>query len=126
MGLIEIDGPKALALLSEAVEAKGADYVYPRADYDGCSYVRDGAPSCLVGDALHRAGLSMAVLTMIEAADYEDGDTAIGVVCRVSAELFGFAVSDEALRALETAQMKQDFGVPWGEAPESAKRAVGV
>ncbi len=126
MGLIEIDGPKALELLAEAVEAKGEDYVYPRGDFDGCSYVRDDQPSCLVGHALFRAGLGVDVLRALDVGDYGDSDSAIGEVCKVSADLFGFAVTDAAERALRVAQASQDCGVPWGEALEAAKKAAGV
>lgn len=130
MGLIEIDGPKALELLQGAVDEKGPEYVYPQGD-EGCSYVREGRPSCMIGVALSRAGVSVDVLRVMDRGDWADpsgepGDSAILIACEVSAELFGFSTDDAAEVAFDQAQRMQDNGGTWGRALEVAREAVAL
>ena len=57
--MIEITYSKAVELVTASVKDRGEDYVYPPAVLgDTCSYFKDGIPSCLVGDALSRTGLT--------------------------------------------------------------------
>lgn len=61
MTVTEIDVPQTLVLLQQVVAEKGADYVDPNSDSTGLSvceyFTPDGAPSCIVGHVLAKAGL---------------------------------------------------------------------
>lgn len=106
----------ARALLKQAVELKGADYVYPPSGGGGaCNYLeytggsrRTGkptGPSCVVGHVLVAKGIPM-----LDIAPHE-GDSAETV-----ARLVG-AFRDEIVGgALSEAQSVQDNGDTWGEA----------
>ena len=109
---IEIDVARALNLLEIVVEKAGEDYVYPGAQYY-CSYVEDGKPSCLVGRALHLAGLGVG-----ELADMDDAwPPTIDEVTLPE----GVNVTPEARVVLRAAQKEQDWGKTWGEALAVAK-----
>lgn len=123
--MIEIDGPRALALLTEAVNDKGTDYVCRL-----CEYERDNQPACLVGYALYRAGVSADTLVSMDlpndgCGDYE-GDSAIASLSTISPEYFGFQLDELAVVAFSTAQNRQDNGRTWGEALEEAARSVAA
>lgn len=112
--VIDIDADRALALLREVVDEYGHDYVYRQVAHrlpDGrskpmCVYADDGRPSCLVGHALHRAGVTVAELDRMLGQIGEDDDelpervTLTGLAAEVLAE----------------AQMAQDQGITWGDA----------
>lgn len=123
--MIQITYDTALAALKAAVEEKGADYKYepPLADDDGddvCVYVHNGAPSCLVGHALHSLGVSLSDLST-------HGDRRLNNVHRLLIELAdrGIAVSSAVTEHLfSTVQGAQDSGIPWGEALSTAVHAV--
>jgi hypothetical protein len=113
---------EARRLLVEAIELKGADYVYPK-NYDGmgatCLYqnydlIREGddggtryerptGPSCIVGHVLIAKGVDPIELAARE------GDSALDV-----AQLE--FVDPVVLDALDAAQAAQDGGQTWGEA----------
>ncbi|PSL04165.1 hypothetical protein CLV30_106170 [Haloactinopolyspora alba] len=113
----------ALRLLEEVVEGNEG-YVYE--DEDGvpadstmCHYVHrtegGSAPGCIVGHALHRAGVPISNLLEIE------GST-IGTE---QAARVGVALEGRAVDVLSAAQAAQDVGETWGEALEHA-RAVAA
>lgn len=49
---------RVLAVMADVVQEYGAAYDYA-AKHDTCVYVRDGAPSCLVGHVAYRLGLPL-------------------------------------------------------------------
>lgn len=102
--------------LQDAVADAGDDYVYPREN--GCQYVHNGAPSCLIGHALHRMGAPIKELATFDS--YRPGITA-------SAEtaLRHLGCPDSRLRcAAEAAQQAQDDGKTWGRARDVFLRVL--
>lgn len=113
--------PKAtLALLKECVEERGKGYVYPPSQVDGlkkdsnCVYAKGGAPSCLVGLALHKVGISLSALVRFD-KHKEAG---------IPSELVSHGLLDiplESAEILDRAQSLQDQGETWGEALKGAR-----
>jgi hypothetical protein len=132
---ILIDGADALRLLENAVEARGADYVYPR-DADSiikvCVYTRNGEPSCGVGYALYEAGLSIEGLERLDDADQERDDEEGFFTTGISEEAIrsilrndlDTIITDEAQEVFARFQVAQDSGENWGFSLECAKRVV--
>lgn len=124
-----------LTALDEAVAEKGADYVYPRRTTEnsqpefggGCDYVRDGAPSCIAANALHRLGVPVETLQILDhLAPGGVGIDTRGVPAVLRAAGFepGSAYDHHgALGTLRKAQCRQDQGVAWGEAAKAAHEA---
>jgi hypothetical protein len=107
---------RALALLREVIAEKGEDYVYPQFEPEAagdlgavmeCFYVRDDAPSCIVGRVLHRAGVTLDELRAVE------GWTPVDLE---HAPQFTRWADDMALELLHEVQNEQDAGRSWGEA----------
>lgn len=117
--MIHISRQNALALLRQAVELKGEDYIDPSAysTANSCQYVTpDGFPSCIVGHALMIAGIGPHAFTDMNQED----------ISQVAQELEfrGLADFDEdAVRTLFVAQDVQDSGDIWGEALRQAQEA---
>lgn len=127
---LELTIERARELLVEAVEEKGADYIYPLwdspnieclygnyADPQNISYNDsfeeqgcDG-PGCIVGHVLVKAGVSQETLYQNE------GTGAVSLVAKLqgSDQFRGTPLSN----ALSAAQSKQDNGSTWGEALEA-------
>lgn len=114
-----LDTEQVVDLLREVVAEKGEGYIYPHVPNPtgvvGCRYEYEGAPSCLVGHVLHRAGWSVEALKSLD----ESGSSAqdlwylnlpegVGVVTKAAAEV------------LEKAQVYQDDGACWGFAVREA------
>lgn len=114
-----LDAEQVVDLLREVVAEKGEGYVYPHVPNTiggvGCRYEYEGAPSCLVGHVLYRAGWSVEALKSLD----ESGSSAqdlwylnlpegVGVVTKAAAEV------------LEKAQIHQDDGDSWGFAVREA------
>jgi hypothetical protein len=98
-------------LLLQSVADRGADYLYPKDSDGSCNYVRDGAASCLVGQALYHAGLPIDRL-----AEFDEGG--LTPANEFSKELLrdGYTLTQRAAKLFQLAQELQDDGVPWGEA----------
>jgi hypothetical protein len=98
-------------MLDLAVEKRGGETVV----YE-CSYARKGRPECLVGEALHIAGVPLAALEVM--------DNTIGPIVRLrfnrNIEL-PFTLTDGALDVFRVAQQTQDAHNPWNKAVEKAK-----
>jgi hypothetical protein len=86
------------------VAAGRPDYAYePPGDGVECLYVHNGAPSCLVGHALHRLGVPLGALYVIKPSD------------ELIPQLF-IEVGADVNVAVWNVQTAQDNGAPWGEA----------
>lgn len=112
---------EVLAVANAVVKEFGADYVYP-GYMDGCVYVRDDKPSCLVGHILHRLGVDL--ISFANEESYDDGlvnERAIDTLW-VTAEEYGVSFSPLAQGFLVEIQRDQDCGISWGGAVEQATR----
>lgn len=114
-----LDTEQVVDLLREVVAEKGEGYVYPHVPNPtgvvGCRYEYEGAPSCLVGHVLHRAGWSVEALKSLDWSGISAQDLwhqslpeGVGVVTMAAAEV------------LERAQIHQDDGDSWGFAAREA------
>lgn len=108
---IVIDGARALQLVREVVAEHGADTVYNMPG-ERCRYVWNDACSCLVGHALHRAGVPIDVLAQVD-----DGNKSSIEV----AEIPGCELDDQARWIFVVAQEAQDSGFTWGRAGADAE-----
>lgn len=124
MARIVIDRHQAIELLERAVEENGPDYVYDSGP--GCDYVRTDwdandnpiyAPSCIVGHAFYYLGVPIEQIVVLD----HQAHGGIAHVAHNLPELLGVELTREAEDVFATAQDKQDNGIPWGEAVESAK-----
>ncbi|MFF5471025.1 hypothetical protein [Streptomyces achromogenes] len=119
--MIELTLDRVKELLNEAVAEKGADYVYTTPDgkqgtpeyQPTCLYVHGDKPGCIVGHALHRAGVSLSLLLE------EEQDDASSVL-RSLAQLGVLSYTDGVSQLLYEAQQRQDHGTSWGEAVQQA------
>lgn len=112
---ITISVPQVIRALELAVDKAGKDFVYVKPDENfGCVYVLDGAPSCLVGNALHRLGVP------IEQLKTHNTVTANTLMEYLSGEGI-IETSERATEVLRAAQSIQDQGYPWGAALLAAK-----
>jgi hypothetical protein len=97
----------------EAVNEKGTNYVYP--EYTGaCEYVKESAPSCLVGHILFKLGFPLDILSHMD--DRPDATISSGYHPEVRE-----AFTDDAIRFMATLQSNQDEGRTWGTALERAE-----
>lgn len=85
------------------------EHVYERGEAGKCNYERNGQPSCIVGHAMHRLGVSVLDLREFDAA----GDSAIQDIIETNPDMFD---DDDNLgmELLAGVQGSQDQGVPWG------------
>lgn len=114
-----IDREEAVALLHRALELKGENYVYNEGF--SCQYERNGGPSCIVGYALHFAGVSTDALSDLDAHD----DTQIDMLAVEGTleDVTGVKLTPDALKVFTRAQEEQDRKVPWGKAVAKAQEA---
>lgn len=112
---MNITADKAIELLREAVAGR-EDYVYEHPDETednpdvGCAYMHGEQPGCLIGVALHKAGVPLSVLATLNANHINS----IDVVSQLGAA--GYTFGDGALRILLAAQLMQDERHPWSVA----------
>lgn len=121
--MIELNRALIETFLDEAVNKFGEDYVYPKEGGLKCSYVRDGEPSCLVGQVLAAAGVPLARLVEADQDNFNSGTPAYDLLQELRSE----GVIDFDLRShvlLTEAQYSQDGLTPWGESVRRAKRAA--
>lgn len=115
---VKMDRDTALRLLTEVVAEFGSDFVYPdkwRNDSGNCRYVRpddSSAPACIVGQVLHRWGVSLYMLSSVEGKS-----PMVGELRRV--------LTTDAAFVLNAAQSVQDEGGAWGRALTAAYAAAG-
>lgn len=114
-----IDRQQALDLLEQVVDEGGRDFVYPQDENGNCQYVRDGAPSCLVGKALFKAGVKMEDLIRL---DEGTADTNGPVAACAMDDVIPGVADYEALYVFNQAQQTQDLGDTWGSALDAARK----
>jgi hypothetical protein len=110
--MIEITQEKFMSALRDAVAEKGDDYVYSRLDgYVGtCLYVHDDEPGCIMGNALHRMGVSLDQLGDKEG----EGITSVLEYLHNRGIIGDYPSLD--LEKLSSIQAAQDCGSTWGKA----------
>ena len=116
---IDLTPEVALDLLAKAVAKRGEDYVYEKLDYASgleCRYAHRGAPSCLVGEVLFEAGITLAALVRF---DRDEIGNPSALVDTDSLDI-PFATAF----ALDRAQQAQDTGKTWGAALQAARDYV--
>lgn len=115
---INLDFSTSATLVRAAIAIRGEDYVYPSVERGGCDYVhKEGdngdklSPGCIVGMVFYMAGLPLEVFKEI-------GGTIGGTQDQF--KNVGLVMTEKAMHFLRAAQVKQDNGVPWGEARADA------
>lgn len=139
--MITIDLDKAQALVAECIAERGEDYVYTKDEgTHSCQYVHgvsdvwnedteeyeqvsfdDATPGCLVGMALHKAGIPLESLGSRE----RNEDGSFDLISKLESDGLVW-VSMEAQNYLGNAQCSQDLGVPWKRAAEAAARGKSL
>lgn len=94
------------------VASENPDFVY-RAPGDrvSCVYVRNGAPSCLVGHGLWNTGLIGAEFENLIQNGIKINTMGVGGALIA----LGVELDPEEVELLECIQDDQDCGTPWGE-----------
>lgn len=119
-GKIRIDALRAINLLREIVDEHGRDHRYSRNSGDGrCRYERGGAPACLIGHVLHRAGVPVNELARMDLAPVFASTEISEVVLPDVVDM-----TDTARVVLGAAQHVQDHGETWGRALDAAEDVV--
>ena len=85
------------------------DHVYEKGEAGKCNYERNGQPSCIVGHAMHRLGVSVSDLREFDASE----TSAVEDIIEMNPDMFD---KDDKLgmKLLIEAQNNQDQEVPWG------------
>lgn len=124
MAELKITKKDALRLLAEAVEKKGRDYVDPNAADGDCTYLDTAGrrPGCIVGHALHAAGVKPKVLRDLDHLTVSGFGAEEPIVVATLAEK-GVALTGGAVAVFREAQIKQDDGMSWGVALTAAREA---
>jgi hypothetical protein len=119
-----ITARRAIELLREVVAGR-EDYVYRSPEgYDAesekynCQYWHgnDDCPGCLIGAALHQAGVSAANLLALPQNRISATDVLLALQ-----DLAGVTLTDDARDIFQMAQSAQDLGSPWGDALRRAE-----
>lgn len=107
-------GVKLATVIShlEAIVAEaGPDFIYPRnrkASSNGCRYVYEGQPDCLMARLLSRLGVSTVYLASCE----------FKAIATIATNL---GISQALADRLTKGQQAQDAGLPWGTALRCVK-----
>lgn len=109
----------ALEALNAVVDEKGDDYVYEGGRMSRTYAVYD-VPSCIVGNTLHRLGVSISTLTEMDRRTIDGAAISSRKVLEVL-EGSGFILDNDAVMLLATAQVLQDAEIPWGDAVRMAR-----
>lgn len=141
----KITSKKMLALLEQAVETRGVNYVYPKNNGARCVYVRntkkqinaptdefiqeDGDPACLIGLVLHLldpdllknmtndASINMSARDMLGGGEDQKRR-------RYGSQGVQYAFSSKAIRMAQAAQTAQDSLETWGTSLAAAHREM--
>lgn len=118
--MIELNRSLVDTYLDEAVAEFGEDYVYSQGDTGSCNYVRSGAPSCLVGQVLAKAGVPLDRLAAADLGQFGSGTPANDLLAELNEE--GVLKYDgEVITLLSGAQYWQDIGYTWGASVQLAR-----
>lgn len=109
----------ALEALNAVVDEKGGDYVYEGGRMSR-TYAAYDEPSCIVGNALHRLGVSISTLTEMDRRTIDGAAISSRKVLEVL-EGSGFILDNGSVMLLATAQVLQDAEIPWGDAVRMAR-----
>lgn len=93
-----------------SIAAERPSHAYAQAD--GCAYVLNGKPACLIGHALWNLGLL--------GPSIEDLRWNIMGIDSLLDDKLDIPVGSEEMGWLSLVQEHQDMGLPWGEAVEMA------
>lgn len=135
--MIEIDLAKAKSLIAECIEERGEEYKYEKEDgTSSCRYVHgieeiptdedcfdyedsytNATPGCLIGLALHKAGVPLEELG--KGLRNESGS--IDLLAKLERENL-VKVTFAASNYFANAQSSQDGGAPWGKSADAAAR----
>ena len=121
--MIELNRDQVETLLDGAVSKFGEDYVYPQGEGLKCDYVRNGAPSCLVGQVLAASGVPLERLAEADLEYFGSGTPAGDLLQELKDEgVIDFDLGSHLL--LVNAQYHQDAKVAWGESVKRAKNSA--
>jgi hypothetical protein len=124
--MIELNRSLVDAYLDEAVAEFGEDYVYyvtpseSRCAGLSCKYVRNGAPACLVGQVLAKAGVPLDRLSLADTGYFGSGVPANELLVELRQEGV-LACDSEVVSLLNEAQWRQDEGYTWGASVRAAR-----
>lgn len=116
-------GQEVLDIAREVIVQHGLDFVYERRPIstgvdiftNGCDYVRDGQPSCLMAQIANRMGAPVEFLVQFEGSG---SDALFGYAPHWDDRKFPdnpyFRVSQETSNILGSVQAQQDSGSSWG------------
>lgn len=122
--MIELTLNKAVEITNSLIEEFGEDYVYPPARVGAaCTYVKDEAPSCLVGHILHKVGVPLGRLKVADVASYgtsEGADRLIGSLIEEGV----VHLEPKAREFLVQVQANQDAGETWADSRDFTLTAL--
>lgn len=138
---VHIDLAKAQSLVAECIAERGEDFVYKKAHGEySCQYVHDvsdvwnedteeyedvnfadATPGCLVGMALHKAGVPLESLGSRD----RNEDGSFDLIAKLESEGW-VTVTTDAQNYFGNAQCSQDLGAPWKRAAEAAARGKSL
>lgn len=116
---IVIDAQRALELLRNKVHGN-ENFVYPYAGQT-CVYVMNDCPSCLIGQVLADAGVSLKDLRVMDTIRELDIDTDIKSLYQADVLSEDLIITEEAVDIFRIAQIAQDQGQAWGDALANAE-----
>lgn len=93
--------------------AESGGLLYESGPEGGCWYVRDGKPSCIVGQALARLGVPLEFFEKYEGTNAEYGGWPLRSLLE---EVTGGRMTAEEYEWISVVQSRQDTGSTWGEA----------
>ena len=118
--MIELNLSRAVEIVDSLVEEFGEEYVYPPAKVgSACTYVKGGAPSCLVGHILHEIGVPLERLRKADVACFGTSQGADMLTLHLRDEGV-VQFTTEARRFLVELQSLQDGGETWKLAKDQA------
>jgi|SRR5690349_7508055 hypothetical protein len=119
--MIELNRSLVDTYLDEAVAEFGE--VAWRGGNGSCKYVRNGAPSCLVGQVLAKAGVPLDRLEVADSEHFGHGVPADDLLVELRQE--GVLTYDnEVVDLLSGVQWRQDEGISWGRAVRAARNSL--
>lgn len=120
---------EAVRLLEQVAEDKGPETRYQAPGPSGCVYVHKGAPSCIVGHALHRSGIKIDVIASLDDRTNDGGSIPIGTNAEEIPNYLPDSFTRTAASIMGFVQREQDSAVAWGLAIRNgviAWNAIGI